>query len=136
MAAKSLKVELSALSNSVTMRLAISFPSPECAAQASGLASEKNVLVVAGLGAKERQLTILRLLCQNSNSRMQCRSKSNKESHECEQAIDIWQWRVIIRVKLPITGPIDIIIPTAEANFREDVLGGRSSSEGPCQPFQ
>ena len=81
MAANSLKVELSALSNSVNMRWwAISFPSPECAAQASWLAPEKNVLVAAGLGRKERQLTILRLLCQNSNSRMQYRSKSNKES--------------------------------------------------------
>ena len=80
MAANSLKVELSALSNSVNMRWAISFPFPECALQASWLASEKNVLVAAGLGRKERQLTILRLLCQNSNSRMQYRSKSNKES--------------------------------------------------------
>jgi hypothetical protein len=35
MATNSLKVELSALSNSVNMRWAISFPSPECAAQAS-----------------------------------------------------------------------------------------------------
>jgi hypothetical protein len=35
MAANSLKVELLALSNSVNMRWAISFPSPECAAQAS-----------------------------------------------------------------------------------------------------
>ena len=79
--------------------------------------------MAAGLGVKERQLTILRLLCQNSNSRMQYRSKSNKESQEGEQAIDIWQWRVIIRVKVPITGPIDIIISTAEANFLADVLG-------------
>ena len=53
---------------------------------------------------------------------MQYRSKSNKESHERDQAIDIWQWRVIVRVKLPITDPIDIIIPTAEANFRAYVL--------------
>ena len=53
---------------------------------------------------------------------MQYRSKSNKESQEGEQAIDICQWRLIIRVKLPIAGPIDIIFPTAEANFLADVL--------------
>ena len=54
---------------------------------------------------------------------MQYRSKSNNESHEEEQATDIWQWRVIIRVKLPMTGPMDIIIPTTEVNFQVDVLG-------------